>query len=69
MGNVVSHAYIKRRSDGKYDIWINGRKIRLALGLRIRAAKALAKIVIKNKGGGQITIEDENENMIDSYYV
>ncbi len=69
MSNYVSHAYITERSDGKYDIWINGNKINESNGLGITVAKSHAEKVIKNKGGGQITIEDKNGNMIDSYFV
>ena len=69
MKNYVAHAYITKRSDGKYDVWINGNKINESNGLGIQVAKSRAEDVIRKKGGGQITIEDENENMIDSYYV
>ena len=69
MKNYVAHAYITKRSDDKYDVWINGNKINESNGLGIQVAKSRAEDVIRKKGGGQITIEDENENMIDSYYV
>ena len=69
MGDHVSHAYITRRDDGKYDVWIDGAKINESNGLGITVAKSHAEKVIKNKGGGQITIRDENGNMIDSYFV
>ena len=69
MGKVVSHAYVTRRSDGKYDVWINGRDILEASGLGKQAAISRAEVVIKNMGGGQITIEDENGKMIKSYFV
>lgn len=69
MGNHVEHAYIIRRADGKYDIWIDGAKINESNGLGIQTAKSRAEDVIRRKGGGQITREDENGNMIDSWFV
>lgn len=49
MSNHVSHAYITRRDDGKYDIWIDGNKINESNGLGITVAKSHAEAVIKKK--------------------
>ena len=67
--SYVSSAYVTRRSDGKYDVWINGRDILEAAGLGKQAAISRAETVIRKKGGGQITIENENGKMIKSYFV
>lgn len=49
MSNHVSHAYITRRDDGKYDIWIDGNKINESNGLGKQAAISRAETVIRKK--------------------
>ena len=50
-------AYVMENDSGKFDVWLNGRKILDAANLGYQAALSRARDVIRRKGGGDIIIE------------